>query len=312
MKAVVRKQINGFTLIELLVVIAIIAILIALLLPAVQQAREAARRSQCKNNLKQIGLALHNYHDVHSVFPPGWVGRQPTGYSDANYCNTMGIDHQAPWTVMVLPFLDQGPLYNTFNLSRPFSDGTNGTQAPNGPLVKRVSVYQCPSNPASSQWELHLDYMGVMGGKTAAAGSPDCTVSGQPDRIFARNGILYHNSRIGFRDLVDGSSNIFLVGESRMFPDQAGVTYRCWASSPKAGGYPLTNAMSWDQINLIPTSVIPNTGTKVCRGFSSFHTGGCHMLFGDGSTRFLSENMNQDTYWALGIRNDGLPTGGSE
>ncbi len=305
-----RQRPYGFTLIELLVVIAIIAILIALLLPAVQQAREAARRSQCKNNLKQLGLALHNYHDSHGVFPPGWVARTPAGYSDANYCNTMGVNHQAPWTVQILPFLDQAPLYQSFNLSLPFSDNSNGTQAPNGPLVKRVTVYQCPSNPSVSQWEIHLDYMGVMGGKTVAAGSPDCTVSGQPDRVFARNGVLYHNSRIGFRDIIDGSSNVFLVGENRYFPDQAGVTYRGWASSPKAGGFPMTNAMSWDQINLIPVTTAP--GTKMCRGFSSYHTGGCHMLFGDGSTRFLSENMDLGTYWSLGIRNDQLPVGGYE
>lgn len=300
-----QRRARGFTLIELLVVIAIIAVLIALLLPAVQQAREAARRSQCKNNLKQLGLAQHNYHDLYNQFTPAWIRRNGGSYVDTNFCNTMAADQQAPWTVFVLPLMDQTNLYNQFNLSLPFSDSTNGTQAPNGPLVMRVPVFQCPSNPFSGQWPIHLDYMGVMGGGATA----DCVTTGQPDRLFARSGVMYDNSRTGFRDVTDGSSNVFCIGESRYFPDQAGVNYRGWASSPKLGGFPLVNAMAMDQINLLPASQVPSSNTKVCRGFSSFHTGGCHFVFADGAVRFMNENMNLATYQQLGIRNDGQPLG---
>lgn len=300
-----QRHFRGFTLIELLVVIAIIAVLIALLLPAVQQARESARRTQCKNNMKQLGLALHNYHDMHNQFPPGWIRRNGGSYNDANYCNTMDANQQAPWTVFLLPLIDQAPLFNQFNMSLPFSDGTNGTQAPNGPLVTRIPGFQCPSNPYASQWPIHLDYMGVMGGGTVA----DCVTSGQPDRLFARSGVMFDNSRVGFAHMIDGSSNVFAVGESRYFPDQTGVNYRGWASSPKAGGFPLVNAMAMDQINLLPQSQTPSSNTKVCRGFSSFHVGGCHFTLGDGSVRFVSENINLATYQQLARRADGLPLG---
>ncbi len=303
-----RERARGFTLIELLVVIAIIAVLIALLLPAVQQAREAARRTQCKNNLKQLGLAQHNYHDLHNQFTPAWIRRNGGSYVDTNYCNTMAADQQAPWTVFVLPLMDQAPLYNQFNLSLPFSDASNGTQAPNGPICKRIAGFQCPSNPAVSQWALHLDYLGVMGGGAIA----DCVTSGQPDRLFARSGAMYDNSQVGFRDMVDGSSNVFCIGESRYFPDQTGVVYRGWASSPKLGGFPLVNAMAMDQINLLPQSQVPSSNTKVCRGFSSFHTGGCHFLMADGAVKFVSDNINLATYQQLGRRNDSLPLGGTD
>jgi prepilin-type N-terminal cleavage/methylation domain-containing protein len=121
---------RGFTLIELLVVIAIIAILIALLLPAVQQAREAARRTQCKNNLKQIGLALHNYHDAHDCFPFGWGGTRPAtgspGYSAIS---------------QLLPFFDQAPLYNTINFSLPLTDPANDV-----PRRQELPILRCPSD----------------------------------------------------------------------------------------------------------------------------------------------------------------------
>lgn len=300
-----QRRTRGFTLIELLVVIAIIAVLIALLLPAVQQAREAARRTQCKNNMKQLGLALHNYHDLHNQFTPAWIRVNGGSYNDANYCNTMAADQQAPWTVFLLPLIDQANLYNQFNLSAAFSDASNGTKAPNGPLVTRIPGYQCPSNAFAGQWPIHLDYLGVMGGGTTA----DCVTSGQPDRLFARSGVMYDNSRVGFHDMLDGSSNVFCVGESRYFPDQTGVVFRGWASSPKQGGFPLVNAMAMDQINLLPQSQVPSSNTKVCRGFSSFHTGGCHFTMGDGSVRFVSQNIDLPTYQQLARRNDGLPVG---
>ena len=175
---------RGFTLIELLVVIAIIAILIALLLPAVQQAREAARRASCKNNLKQIGLALHNYHDVHSAFPSGWIGvtnEQPSVLGASGFA----------WGTMVLPYLDQGPLYGKFNLSNPLD------ASPNRALItQHLTVYQCPSDPKPETFKTPdqngnpiematANYAGVFGTVelgdcyTSPAGTPPVSSQGQ-------------------------------------------------------------------------------------------------------------------------------------
>ena len=293
---------TAFTLIELLVVIAIIAVLIALLLPAVQQAREAARRTQCRNNLKQIGLALHNYHDTHGVFPPGWVGRG-TNYSptSTNYCSGNGIPHQAPWTVFLLPNIDQAALYNQLNLNADFSDAGIDVPAPNRQFIVPMPAYQCPSDNELAVHSRRLCYFAVMGG-----GTPDCTTDGG-GRAMSRNGTLYVNSRINFRDLTDGSSNVFMVGESRYAQV---IDARSWATSAKMDGLGIvvTSAVAIEQINLHPKS----GGTYVTRGFSSHHTGGCQVVMGDGSVHFFNENMNLQTYQQLAVRNDSLPTGGSE
>ncbi len=177
-----RSRQRAFTLIELLVVIAIIAVLIALLLPAVQQAREAARRTQCKNNLKQFGLALHNYHDAFNMFPPGQVYdgfadtnvRSPTN-GGGNDCVAAGALSsnatyvRAPWTVQVLPYIDQAPLYNQFNMAMPFfgrQDHQNPAGSPNYPLQLRESPpgFRCPSSPVINSDKYTNNYNACMGG----------------------------------------------------------------------------------------------------------------------------------------------------
>lgn len=317
-----RRRSPGFTLIELLVVIAIIGVLVSLLLPAVQQAREAARRSQCKNNLKQLGLALHNYHDLYNVFPPGWVA-VGTSWGDS-YCKVNGINQRAPWTVLILPMLDQTNLYTKFDFNKPFTNNAPSTPvsnvdpalrdgSQNGDYLVRIPTYQCPTDPAVRIYPLHLDYVGIQGG-----GAADCTASSDANRLFSRKGTLFANSSVRFRDLTDGASNIYVIGETKYFPAPAsGYPGMGWATSPKMDG----NAQAWisvvarDQINDSNKTAasggdFASLSPYVGRLLGSHHVGGCHVLFGDGSVRFLSENMNQATYQTLANRGDGLPVGG--
>jgi prepilin-type N-terminal cleavage/methylation domain-containing protein len=289
---------RGFTLIELLVVIAIIAVLIALLLPAVQQAREAARRSACQNNLKQIGLALHNYHDVHKRFPPGYVTTNPGLTNNTSWCRSGGFQ-RAPWTVMILPYIDQAPLYARFDFNVPFVDGSNQMAPPNSNVVVPLEVYSCPSNIRTTTNELFPSYFGVSGGGTVAdCGNTGCSAANE--RAHFVGGMMYAGSRIGMRDATDGTSNVFLVGETRY----AGAA---WGASAKQDTctLPQTLAGTQEQINLHAGAGVHST-----RGFSSYHTGGCHFLLGDGSVHFVSENIDLATYRQLGQRMDGLPTGG--
>tara|TARA_R110002095_G_C4228622_1_gene237788 strand:+ start:709 stop:1671 length:963 start_codon:yes stop_codon:yes gene_type:complete len=308
-------QQRGFTLIELLVVIAIIAILIALLLPAVQQAREAARRSQCKNNLKQIGLALHNYNSTHSVFSPGAVA--VTALPPTDWClkTSGGYSDFAPWTVLILPYLEQAALYDDFNFSERFSAMFNrsvyhGSATNHAASLQRLSAYECPSDPMATA-ENHLsNYRGIQGGGL----NHDCGVT---TYRFYRNGILYVNSSIRFRDITDGTSNVFLCGESIYNPIPAtGTSGQSigWASTVSTrndGRLPGNLAATRDGINSWSGNPeTDNTQIIMSHTLSSRHVGGCHFLMADGSVHFLSENMDIITYRSLGIRNDGLPVGG--
>ncbi|MDA1013819.1 MAG: DUF1559 domain-containing protein [Planctomycetota bacterium] len=297
-----RRLRRGFTLIELLVVIAIIAILVALLLPAVQQARKAARRSSCKNNMKQLGLALHNYHDSFRVFPPGCVSGQPGIPGNTSWCRQnggRGSGQFAPWTVLILPQIEQANLYKQFNFAVPFQSTNNQMTTPNSSFLVALNTYQCPSDPIFSTQPTWNSYFGVQGGGTA----PDCGNSGcsaANARASYVSGILFAGSSIRIRDITDGTSNVFMIGETRY----GGAD---WGASAKqdACSYARNLAGAQESINLHASRGIHDT-----RGFSSMHTGGCHMGRADGSVHFTSENMNVTIYQQLGRRDDGLPIGG--
>ncbi|HWL08404.1 MAG TPA: DUF1559 domain-containing protein [Planctomicrobium sp.] len=313
----IRK--TGFTLIELLVVIAIIAILVALLLPAVQQAREAARRSQCKNNLKQLGLALHNYHDTHRVFCPGAVATVST--TGTNWCDGPNFrTGRAPWTILLLPYLEQAIRYQEFNFNQnftlfastdPATTTYHGSTQNHAAWQKAaIPTYKCPSDTLAGAEPVTLSYRGVQGG-----GTYDC---GNANRRYFVNGLLYVNSKISFRDVIDGTSQTFLVGESHYSSTPANSIngfYGGWASIPSLNastGYRLANmAAAFGGINSAPINPLTTDPRDYqSHHFGSFHTGGCHFLVADGSVHFLSENMDNATFNSLGIRDDSKPLSG--
>lgn len=329
---------KAFTLIELLVVIAIIAVLIALLLPAVQQAREAARRTQCKNNLKQLGLALHNYHDTANTFPPGWIGISTGNYSGFG------------WNSMLLPYVDQGPLYNSLSQGG-IPNMLTGLAANTVVTVRTtdsvLSALRCPSD-AGSPTATTLTNTAIQFGRSnypavcgfdptqtgistnwAAAPLTLPTTSSQrmqsywvDQMINQWGGCFGENTRKGIRDMSDGSSNAFVVGE-RYTPAESSastpstIAGDCiWAgipiaASPTSGSFmqSLVVGECTTRINFGSTAASGGSARADTAGYGSMHTGGCHFLMGDGAVKFISENIDMNTYRALSRINDGSVVG---
>ena len=289
---------RGFTLIELLVVIAIIAVLIALLLPAVQAAREAARRMQCTNNLKQLGLALHNYHDVHGRFSMGAVAvTMPGGYA-----------YRQPFLPSLLPFLEQRVLASSFNFNLSFQEAANSTTR-----TTRVSAFDCPSdqqvlfaNNGGTNFDVKGNY-GINWGQNTYADQ------GLP-APFALN---YGAS---LAELIDGTSQTFLMSELLQTPAPPGQPNtvidrrgRMWAD---------LSGCSQVSTRLAPNSQVPDYGTcwqarkaPCTRSTSdtdnfyiaarSQHPGGVNTLMGDGSVRFIKDSVSLPTWRALSSRAGG-------
>jgi prepilin-type N-terminal cleavage/methylation domain-containing protein len=306
MKALKYRH-RGFTLIELLVVIAIIAILIALLLPAVQQAREAARRTQCKNNLKQLGLAIHNYHDTHNCIP----------IADVNGTVTPVSAH-----ARLLPYIEQAPLYSLVDFNVPYDHVNN-----NVPRTTELPAFRCPSDPTKLPATVggRNNYYwnagnGIVMYASGAAGQP------------ATNGVIFHNKRFRFNDITDGLSNTATMAEKLTSDGSNGI------SSPKTdtfapGTYPNNANEATQQCNAVDVTdlsrqgysnvggpwlqqyhstnqynhVLPPNGRscmfppgRIATTVNSQHIGGVQLLLCDGSVRFLSENMDVNTWRNLG------------
>ena len=301
-----RRSDSGFTLVELLVVIAIIGILIALLLPAVQAAREAARRSQCSNNMKQLGLALHNYHDVFKVLPPG-------GLRDALRATPVARGNGLAWNVFILPFMEQQALHDQFDFL--LTDDASCVQAPNTTItLTPVDGFLCPSGTrlydGSSTTRYTCHYVGVMGpkGTNPVSGSAyllhDSSTYGETGHGgFAQDGILYNVSKVRFRDILDGTSNTVAVGE--LSHDKANC-YRMWprgmydnhSRSAKNINYGI-NAFAYS------TSAYPSVSQFNDVSMSSNHPGGAMFSLCDGSTRFLSETVDITLYKSAASRAGG-------
>ncbi len=305
-------------------VIAIIAVLIALLLPAVQQARESARRTQCKNNMKQLVLALHNYHDVCKMFPPGAIIQGVSTSSPAgSWCSSTTFSPRANWAVMLLPYLDEMPRYNKFRFDLPFMTNTNvmGHGINNTECAIPLPKMQCPSDPNSGASVANSNYYAVMGGGLAPVDSSDpyypFYCSAVSNRVFWTNGLMYVNSKISTANCTDGTSNIFILGETKYNllmtsrPSDNARTY--WASGSSFGtsGTAYQMAGTMNPINGSKDDpAVKDTLSIITRFFGSTHPTGAHFAMADGSVHFVSENMDSATFRSVGIRDDGLPSTG--
>ncbi|QDS89954.1 hypothetical protein EC9_41560 [Rosistilla ulvae] len=287
-RRVAAERRSAFTLVELLVVIAIIGILVSLLLPAVQAAREAARRMQCSNNMKQIGLALHNYHDTYRMFPEG-----------SRLSNFMG-----PLTA-VLPYLEAANTYQQFDFSLSYSDPYNQAVA-----SQEIATYLCPSMTMPRQ--VPDDSNGETGGPTsylACEGTGAYMV--KADGMFGLNWTSYgyNNPATRFRDITDGTSSTIAYGETTYdMPDYLWTAPAADAGKVKWGtarwvlGYPAVSlGTTLKELNVHNAA---NNG-----GFQSMHPGGVQFLYGDGSVRFGAETADRDLLNALATRNGGEVVG---
>ena len=330
-----RFRKRGFTLIELLVVIAIIAVLIALLLPAVQQAREAARRTQCKNNVKQLGLAMHNYHDTFNQFP---INSLQWG-NPASTPEWTGTQHGTQLT-QILPYIDMAPLYSTINFTATNAEGTIAGGKPIYQVV--VPAFICPTatspnqrggdlraktNYAPSMGAQRMDVnggtgcpgrfppygplvdsqLGATGGTnvngyfgTGGAGHGNTNDPAATSGMFSR---ALFSAKI--RDATDGTTNTILMGEVR--PECADHINNGWFHNNAlwvATTSPI-NFPTCPQSPVLPDNCHKPDTWNTSQGFKSEHVGGAHFLLTDGSVQFFSENIDYGTYQRLGDRRDG-------
>ncbi len=302
-----KSRASGFTLVELLVVIAIIGVLVGLLLPAVQSAREAARRMQCSNNLKQIGLSMHNYHDTHKSFPPLYISNFPA------------VSDRANWITMSLPFVEQGNLAARYDPNTSTGGGA-GNQFLN---AAEFPIFRCPTAPQNPP----APYPGIAG-FTWALGNYVCnnglgpyqSVAGSADIArVARKGVFMVNKKFGIGEMIDGTSNTLMVSE--VIANASTATLSDWRGNLT---YPENCMFHWNEPpntrtpDRLRTPLCISTPRAPCTGaFTAFnnrniivsarslHTGGVQAAFGDGSVRFVGQTITLAAWQALGSPDGG-------
>lgn len=328
---------QGFTLIELLVVIAIIAVLIALLLPAVQAAREASRRLQCVNNMKQIGLAIANYESALGCIVPGYICSTTSltrfgvpGYNPDPQTNDNGPGWG--WLALLLPFAEQTPLYNAANVNLPTWVAANRTV-----VTTQLNVYNCPSannpTPFCMMVDSGMTLLPVDNSAFARAnyqynmGWNDTSITpantNYDDPVQGCNGPIYRNSRVTYAGVTDGLSNTVVAGEKSPYladatwvgiiPGYRHFAYNAFASSGTGGigvnyDYPGSILASHSGPSLYESPQVihpPNSPLGHTDEMYSLHPGGANVLLGDGSVRFLKQSINLRAWQALSSRSNG-------
>jgi prepilin-type N-terminal cleavage/methylation domain-containing protein/prepilin-type processing-associated H-X9-DG protein len=304
----------GLTLIEVLVVIAIVGLLIAMLLPAVQQAREAARRLQCVNNLKQIGLGLHSYHGSVDVFPAAYLSAVQPG--EVNYPE---LGPGWGWGAMMLNQMEQQPLFNSINFTMQIVDTASVT-------ARRtvLSVLLCPSSTPDGPVRVTGDEAQkiVLVADLAASQYVASAGQGEVEEVpGSNNGLLFRNSSVSFRDVTDGLSQTLLVGErSRNLADATWVgavpsghvcTNPRWPvrDCATSNAMVMANTGPWPDE---PWVNVPSHKGSKADDYWSLHPGGCNFLLGDGSVRFIKETINPTVFSALASRAGGEVVGADQ
>jgi prepilin-type N-terminal cleavage/methylation domain-containing protein/prepilin-type processing-associated H-X9-DG protein len=326
---------SAFTLVELLVVIAIIGVLVGLLLPAVQKVRETAARTQCKNNLKQIGLALHNYHSRSGSFPPGYVSSVGNGGPNDDLGPGWG------WAAFLLPDLEQDALYKQIDFKKDITDPANAQAR-----MTLVKIFRCPSDADALETftvdklndptpgyttpltdvngnpvdVAHSNYVGIFGNPEITV-DPGYLLYTQPDRASNHWGVFWRNSATRVTDIADGSSNTLCVGER-----SHNLAYATWAGAVTGGQVPpkipdpfnfgpegapvLTLGHTGDASDVPPHT--PNSPVNHVDDFWSRHALGVNFLLCDGSVTSINNNINPMVWWALGTRAGGEPIDGAQ
>lgn len=290
---------HGFTLIELLVVIAIMAILMSLLLPAVQKVREVANRTRCENNLHQIGVALHSYHDQLGSFPPGYVWKEASPDDPANTSPGWG------WATLLLPYLEQTALKNQFRLDLPIEDPTNDEGR-----TAALGVFTCPSDTAAGTFTV-VDSTGVALAHAATNSYAACfgALGEIADEPGNGNGLFFRNSAIRFADMTDGTSTTIAIGERGAI-----LTRAAWAGAVSQAVTQITPGSPSQSVEEeeAPTQTLAHTGSHPLNDpksdpddFFSPHDAGVPFLFADGSVRLVRKGVAVPVIQALASRAGG-------